>query len=484
MPVTIPPSSPSKKNLKEIIFCRPSFFSAQQIFIIQANGYDPSHNGFRNACLNFTAIEIFYRQQYSGKSLSLQSRKMSFSKRIVWILMPALCLGGISPPQEYTLSEIIQLGLQYNPHLLARQSELAAQEKAYQAARLLVNPKLVLTTGQGKTYEKLLTRRTRSLVLEQEIENPFKRQARLQAVAAGWRASQAAYDYFKLELTSLLKEHGYHLLLIDQQLEIAQKKLESITKMSSLIQAKADLGEVKPLDALKLQVEAQQALNEKQSIDYQMEMAKMELNSLLNNRLPPAFKIKGTLAYSPLDQREDELIQLAFQQNPLLQEKKAAVEQVQNELTAKRWARFPDLTLSAFSSREIGGQKQGIGLSFSLPLWNFKSREINSLQYNLAKEQQELAALQLEISLKVRLQLRRLQLVAKSIQLFQENILKMAQESLHLSSVSYQEGEIALIDYLDAQRTYYSVLNDYFEQLYQWQLEKIALEKIIGEELQ
>lgn len=405
-------------------------------------------------------------------------------KKVIAFIFVVTLLGVTASKTEYSLEEIIQLGLQSNPLILAKQNDLLSQESLYRAARQFANPSLSITTGQGKNYEETFKRNTRSIVIEQEIENPFKRHARLQAAKANWQASKAAYDSLKLDLISLLKEHSYRLLFLEQQQEIARKKLESIKKMASLIQAKASLGEVKPLDALKLQVEAQRAQNELQKINSHLEMAKMELNSLLNNRLPDDFRIKGRLEYKPLPLEESSLIQRALLIHPHLQEKKARVYLVENELAVLRWGRFPDLSLSGFSSREIDGINKGIGISFSLPLWNFKSREIAALQYSLAKEQQELSALQLEITLEVRLQLRRLQLVTQTIQLFQESILKQAEESLRLASLSYQEGEIALLDYLDAQRTYYAVLNEYHEQVYQWHLEKTLLEKTIGEQLQ
>ena len=71
----------------------------------------------------------------------------------------------------------------------------------------------------------------------------------------------------------------------------------------------------------------------------------------------------------------------------------------------------------------------------------------------------------------------------ETLKIFHEGLLKQASESLKISEVSYKQGEISLIDYLDSQRTYHSILKDYQESLYAWNADKSALEKIIGEKL-
>ena len=39
------------------------------------------------------------------------------------------------------------------------------------------------------------------------------------------------------------------------------------------------------------------------------------------------------------------------------------------------------------------------------------------------------------------------------------------------------------LEFLDAQRTYYSILNDYQDALYNWNLDRAALAKAVGEEI-
>ena len=112
------------------------------------------------------------------------------------------------------------------------------------------------------------------------------------------------------------------------------------------------------------------------------------------------------------------------------------------------------------------------------------SKEIREAENLTRVEEEELRALRLKISADVRSWISQLRLSELSLQIFHQGLLQQAEKSLRISEVSYTQGEISLIDYLDSQRTYFSILNDYQDSLYQWNADKAALEKAIGEEIQ
>ncbi len=89
----------------------------------------------------------------------------------------------------------------------------------------------------------------------------------------------------------------------------------------------------------------------------------------------------------------------------------------------------------------------------------------------------------MELRTEIRSKLYTLRLTEQTLKLFHEGLLKQAEESLKISSVSYKQGEISLIEFLDCQRTYFSILKDYQDSLYSWKTDKASLEKAIGEEL-
>jgi cobalt-zinc-cadmium efflux system outer membrane protein len=89
----------------------------------------------------------------------------------------------------------------------------------------------------------------------------------------------------------------------------------------------------------------------------------------------------------------------------------------------------------------------------------------------------------MEISNEFKVRLNEQRLAEQTLKLFHQGLLKQAEESLKISEASYKQGEISLIDYLDSQRTYYSILKDYQDSLYDWNVSKASLEKVLGEEI-
>lgn len=240
------------------------------------------------------------------------------------------------------------------------------------------------------------------------------------------------------------------------------------------------MGEVKELEAIKLYVETLKAQNELNKIQTELKLAKENLNKFLGYSLPPDFSVLGELDQRPLAIAEKTLLDKTLLSHPLVKKKEKDLEYAKSNLSYVKWQRFPDFTLSGFINNELDGKNKGIGISLDIPLWNFKSKEIAEAENLRLKQSEELRALKMEITTEVKVKLNQLRLSEQSINIFHTGLLKQAEESLKISEVSYKQGEISLIDYLDSQRTYYSILKDYQESLFAWNADKAALEKATG----
>lgn len=408
-------------------------------------------------------------------------------KKSVFITLALLAIFSTSTfpdeKKEFKLSEIISIGLKNNPLISAKENEVEAKKAAYQASKRLLNPELEYHKGKGEFFDTSETRNTEGFSISQPLENPFKRHYRIQVFKSEWKATEHFYDFLKLEVSYEIKNLYFKILLLKKEENFARKNATSIREIHQLIVKRAKLGEVKELEAIKLQVETLKAQNELNQIQTELELAKEYLNKFLGNSLPADFLISGTLDYTPLDVNLDALLNKTFLSHPLLKEKEKYLEQAENNSSFVKWQRFPDFKLSGFYNKELDGKNKGLGISLNIPLWNFKSKEIAEAEKLLLKEREELKALKMEISTEVKTRLNKMRLSEQTIKLFHEGLLKQAEESLKLSEVSYKQGEISLIDYLDSQRTYYSILKDYQDSLYTWNSDKAALEKTTGEEI-
>jgi len=388
-----------------------------------------------------------------------------------------------SETKEFSLSEIIDLGLKHSPLISAKWNEAEARKASYQASKRLFNPALEYQRGRAKSWDNTIERNTEGLSFSQYLENPFKRHYRVQVYKKDWKAAEFSYDMLTLDVIFEIKHLFYRILLLKSKQEMAHKNLDSIQKIHGLIEKRAKLGEVKELESIKLYVETLRAQNELNRIQTELLLAHENLNKFLGNALPPDFSLMGELSYSSLILEEDTLLQNALLSHPKIKEKETRLEQAKSNLSYVKWLRLPDFRLSGFHQKELDGRNTGIAISLDIPIWNFRSKEIQEAENLSLKEEDELRALQMELTTEIKSMLNQLRLSEQNLKIFHQGLLKQAEESLKISEVSYTQGEISLIDYLDSQRTYFSILNDYQDSLFNWNADMAALEKAIGEGL-
>ncbi len=397
------------------------------------------------------------------------------------LLLPAL--GFPQDKTEFTLEDIIRIGLEKNPSIAASHSQVLAKQEALLAAKRLSNPEFEFQAGKGESYNGLETRNTSGFSISQPIENPFKRHHRLLMYENDWKASENLSAFSKLELVFEIKNLFFRILFFNNIEELAQKNLDSSTEIQSLIEKRAQFGEVKELEAIKLRVETLKAQNELNKIRTELALVKESLNSLLNNSLPPNFSVRGLLDFLPFSEDEESLVTKTLLSFPLIKQKEFEVKAALNNMSRLKWKKLPDFKLTGFSHKELDGTNKGFGLSLNIPLWNLNARDIAEAEHTLNQREAELRALLLDISAEVKAKLSKLHLSEQTLDLFHTGLLKQAEESLKISEVSYKEGEISLIDYLDSQRTFFSIMFDYQDSLFTWNMDKAALEKTIGEDI-
>ncbi len=386
--------------------------------------------------------------------------------------------------RNYSLQELINIGMENSPIIAAKVQEVNAKHAAYKAAKRLTNPELTWTWGKAESYDEMEQRNTSEFAISQPLENPFKRHYRIQVFERDWEASEYLLEFTKLELMYAIKDHYYQILLQKKKMELAKKNADSIGEIHRLILKRAQLGEVRELEAIKLQVESLRAQNALNKIWTDLELAKERLNKFLGNMLPLDFDIQGELEYTPVDADEQVLLTEILPLHPLIKEKKKRNEQAEENIRFVQWKLLPDFKLVGFSKKELDGRNKGLGIAFDIPLWNWRTKEVDEAESLLLKHNEELKTITMELTTEAKARINQLRLSSRAIKLFTTGLLKQAEESLKIAEVSYTHGEISLIDFLDSQRTYYSIMTDYQDSLYAWNADLAALERAIGEELQ
>ncbi|MBM3284855.1 MAG: TolC family protein [Candidatus Aminicenantes bacterium] len=415
------------------------------------------------------------------------TRKLTFLLRttaVAILSVASLSASPSAPETGYTLEEIIAIALERNPRIAAGALETEARESAYQASKRLINPQFEFGLGRAEYHDRPEGRKTFSLAVTQPIESPFKRRHRIEIEKTAWEEAIHFQSFRTMEVIFDIKLGFYSLLLLQEREVLLKRIARSVREMEALVRKRAELGEVKHLDAIKLQVEALKAENEIAALQAEIEQGRENLNVLLDNALPPGFKVSGKLDSRPVSLDADALIERALVGHPLIQAGVRQLEQRRHNVLFVKGQRFPDFALTGFAGSGLDGINKGAGITLSIPLWNFRSNELAEALSLSRMSERELGAVRSELVKDIRNCVRRFRLAEKTLSVYTAGLLRQVEESLAIAEVSYREGEISLLDFLDSQRTYNSVLGDYYQALFAWNVEMAALEKAAGAAIQ
>lgn len=157
--------------------------------------------------------------------------------------------------------------------------------------------------------------------------------------------------------------------------------------------------------------------------------------------------------------KADVVIAMARSQRPEIAAAEARVAASEAVLRATRWERLPDPTLRAGwknQSDELEGPV--VGLSLSLPLFDRGSAAVEAARSDLASAQSHRALIARRVEDEIRFALERHESLLARSALFEERLLADADDLLEIARVSYDAGEISLLELLDGARAWRDAL--------------------------
>ncbi len=409
------------------------------------------------------------------------------ARRIGLLVLTPLLLApsraGAQAQAEFTLAELLALAERSNPSLAALVASSEAAQAHYLDARLLPPPEFEYTTGPGRSWDGTVERTSVGLRLAQAVEMPWTRSPRLASYRSVREAVRLDLEEERLELCFEVSRHYYRILYLQDRVAVQQRNLESLERTVTVVNARARQGEVRELERLKLQVEAMRAHNNLHETEGELAGARAALDRWLGDALPDGFRLSGALEAEPAPLDSLELLARLRAERPALHRSALAVEQARQELAAERGGRYlpSEYLLTAFHEEGLHGRVTGLGISATLPfLWDARTRRIRQGLAEVSRREQEQRALELELVGALNDQLRRLRLAGEHLAFFREGLLEQADTALRIAQTTYDAGELSLIDYLDARRTWESIMSDYQASLLEWNVERAALERATG----
>lgn len=370
---------------------------------------------------------------------------------VVTFLSGATALHADEPLRIETYVEIV---LRTHP---ASQAAGALEESARAerlGARLLPDPTLEVSLGQGRSATDSVRATERGIALSQVIPWLPARAAGIEAGdhAAEARRAEASATRWGLRIDARLSFH--RVLGARALVEVARATERDARSLLDLVGRRASLGETREVDRIKARVEWLKQQRELRAAEREAEAAEAALRTLAASPLPQPLVLDGEL---PRPAESASALEAAtptrLERSPEMTRARADAARAASLLSSARRSRVPDLGISLFRQNELDRDALGASLGIVLPLWNSRRGEVARAGAESMLRTADVGRIRLTLLIEIENRRRDVDTSAAEAATLMDELVPSAAESLRLARLLFEEGETSLLDLLDAQRT-------------------------------
>jgi len=324
-----------------------------------------------------------------------------------------------------------------------------------------------------------------------DIFAPGKRADYQRAVAAE-AAARAKIDIAARGLAATVVQDYYSLLSAQRKYGNAQQSLKEARDFTDITRKLASGGEAAHSDVVKAEIQMAQRERDAQDAQLAVERTRIGFGVLLFTDYTQEFSVVDDLAAAPPLPEKAAAQEMAGRNNPDIRAAQAIVQQQEYELKSARAAYFPTLSFDYFYGidanqyaiwdrehlRNLGSVAQG---TLTIPVWNWGATRSKVRQSDLRLQQARLDLSLAQRQLLANLDAFYLEAQAAHAQVASlRRSVDLAAESLRLTMLRYEAGEVTVLEVVDAQATLAQARNAYDDGLVRYRVGLAQLQTLTG----
>jgi cobalt-zinc-cadmium efflux system outer membrane protein len=368
------------------------------------------------------------------------------------------------PAAKLSIEELQRLGLQANGLVQAARSQVEMARAGVVAASAFLNPEVTVTAGpDSNRYSLAITGPTsmqRSVTVNQPIENPIMRSARINASEAAVDASRASYDQVRADLAAQLRVRAYELSLRQEQAGMEQSIHDLLEDVRRRIAINVERGEAARFELIRAETEVQSAANRMQAAQLTVQRARLALLQLTAGALPVNFEINASLKAPIQLPALDALRQEVPAVNPDVVRLQAEQERASQRIKQEKASVLPQINVLYTNYQDAQFTSNIAGASVRIPLFYRRRGEIDTAIYDSARIRETLEFRRYEISQLFESAWQALQIAQRRVDMFEGGLIKEAENAVQVAQAAYRFGERSLLELLDTQRILRGILAD------------------------
>jgi len=404
-------------------------------------------------------------------------------------------------PLTLTLQDALERAKKINPEYRAALTEfgLAKEDKVQSRAALLpsanYNTSFLYTQGNGTSTARFIANNgVHEYIAQGNLHQDFSlaNVADYRRNLAAEAVARARSEIAARGLVVTVVQTYYRFVVAQRKYATAQRAESEAQHFFDITQKLEHGGEVAHSDVIKAQIQLQVQQRELQEAELEMNRSRLELAVLVFPDFREDFSVVDDLQTPEPLPGLSEVQAAAANKNPELRAAFAALREANQEVTAAWNGFLPSLSIDYFygidanqfaTEDRLGNRNLGYAAVATLqfPVWNWGSNRSKVKQANLRRDQAkvELSATQRELLAK----LHNLYDEARTARAELESLSRSAElaaESLHLTTMRYQAGEVSVLEVVDAQNTLTSARNALDDGQSRYRLSLANLQTLTG----
>jgi outer membrane protein, heavy metal efflux system len=399
---------------------------------------------------------------------------------LAFLICTAALAQELAPAPTLTLADLLAGVDAADPTLRASRAAILQAESGLTSARAFPRTEVEMRTGRATN--ETASRSESELSMRQPLDLFNRRGARGEAADAQIAIEQASAAQTRLIARGLVRSAYIELLATDRALTAARDDRDAALQLEQLVNRRADLGETREVDRLRIQVERQRAEDRFEQLEIARTAAERSLRLVASGWPLPERLVLVDVPPVTVLTYETMLPKLMAHQ-PRIEAAAAVVRQRAALLALARANRWPDASVGAFSDSEIDKRAHGVVLGVSIPLSGRGRGEVSAAQAALDRARAERDAVQRDLAMDFTAAFHEREALVRRVARLKDELLPRARRALEIAEFAYRQGETSQLDYLDARRTYVALQQESLEAIRQSAAAESRLEQLTGEPL-
>ena len=381
-----------------------------------------------------------------------------------------------------TLEELTAEALRNNPELRVLEASTAAARGGVVTARAWQNPELSVAPGVKRTSDGGVSESSfhGTFELNQLFEFPGKRQLRIALAERNVEISKLALEGLRFQLTSAVRKAFYEQLAAQRIVRLRREQIISAKTFFEAATKRAQGGYASEFEAIRGQSDLINAKKAERAALGQIAEARIAMNVLAGRAPSAPLEVSGDLDAAMPGSASADYIGLAMARNPSLRTQELQAEVAGLNLRKTRFGKRPDFAIGPQVEYTRGEQIYGVGVTVALPFWNQFKGEVQTATAEQQRALAEMERLRREIAGAVTRASARADVARDQLGLYSQDFLEKLKGFVAQAEKSYAQSATTLLIYLDAKRTYFDSMADYYQALGSVAGSRAELESAIG----